>query len=167
MMPYGVEHPLGQLGSALLAASPPSLPHTPQASMRNRKALDFLATAKTISMLSTLFSSQIQNRAPHQPPGRKLTLSQPKPGQTPTRETYPAPGYLRTRCKACLFRYAVCTIQDYASASLRNMHKQRHATPFQAQGFFFFHKPSRGHILQHSTLEAGFMESCFSFSPCT
>jgi len=45
------------------------------------KILDCLATTENISMLSTLFSSQIQNTALHQLPESKLTLSQPKPGQ--------------------------------------------------------------------------------------
>jgi len=39
------------------------------------------ATTENISMLSTLFSSQIQNTILHQLPERKLALSQPKPGQ--------------------------------------------------------------------------------------
>ena len=52
-----------------------------QASVSSWKILDCLATTKNVSMLSTLFESQIQNRALHQLPGRKLTLSQLQPGQ--------------------------------------------------------------------------------------
>ena len=51
-----------------------------QASARSWKILDCLATSKNFSMLSTLFSSQIQNTALHQLAERKATLSQPKPG---------------------------------------------------------------------------------------
>ena len=39
------------------------------------------SNTKNMSILSTLFSSQIQNTALHQLPERKLTLSYPKPGQ--------------------------------------------------------------------------------------
>ena len=50
--------------------------HAP-GSMRSWKAFDCLATTKNISMLSTLFSSQIQNTALHQLPD----LSHLIPGQ--------------------------------------------------------------------------------------
>ena len=49
------------------------------AALRSWKVLDCLATTKNISVLPTLFSSQIQNTALHQLPERKLTLSQLKP----------------------------------------------------------------------------------------
>ena len=47
-----------------------------------KSSTDCLATTKNMSMLSTLFSSQIQNTALHQLPERKLTLSQLKPRQS-------------------------------------------------------------------------------------
>jgi len=39
--------------------------------MRSKKVLDHLATTKNISMISTLFSPQIQSKALHQVPERK------------------------------------------------------------------------------------------------
>lgn len=64
---------------------------------------------------------------------------------------------LRTKRKARLFVSAICTVQERSSAPLRHRHEQRHVAPFQARGLFFFHKASRGHMLQRRTLEAGFM----------
>lgn len=64
------------------------------------------------------------------------------------RNAYQGDVILRMKCKTPLFVFATCTIQEYTSAPLRNMHKQRHVTPFHAQGLFFFHKLSCGHILQ-------------------
>lgn len=41
------------------------------------------------------------------------------------------------------------------AAPLKKTQQQRHGTPFQLEGFAF--STSSGHILQHGTLEAGFM----------
>lgn len=45
--------------------------------------------------------------------------------------------------------------QGMLAASLKNTQQQRHRTPSQLEGFAF--STSSGHILQHRTLEAGFM----------
>ena len=76
---YGMEYPFGQLGHL---SQPCHLPaFRASGSMRSQKVLGCLATTKNISMSSPLFSSQIQNAALYQLPERKLSLSQPKPGQ--------------------------------------------------------------------------------------
>lgn len=45
--------------------------------------------------------------------------------------------------------------QGMMTAPLKNTQQQRHWTPFQLEGFVF--SRSSGHILQHRTLEAGFI----------
>ena len=73
MMSYGLEHPLGQLGSAVPAVSPPQLLVPPQpprwwGGVRSKKGLDsvqaLLSNSENIPVLSTLFAAQIQNIAP-------------------------------------------------------------------------------------------------------
>ena len=82
-MSYGLQHPFGQLGSAVTSVSPPSLLCTPtrwQTNMTSWKVLAYLATTKNFSMRSTFISSQIQTTELHQLLGRKLTPSQLKLG---------------------------------------------------------------------------------------
>ena len=64
---------------------PPSVHLAGQGSARSWKVPDCPATTNNISKLSTLFSSQTQNTALRQLPGRKFTLSQPKPGYYDTK----------------------------------------------------------------------------------
>lgn len=45
--------------------------------------------------------------------------------------------------------------QGMLAAPLKNTQQQRHQTPLQLEGFAF--STASGHILQHKTLEAGFM----------
>jgi len=71
MTSYGMEYPFSHFGLAVLAVSPNSFPCTWQTSMRSWEVLDYLAKTENISILSTLFWSQIQNTALHQLPGRK------------------------------------------------------------------------------------------------
>lgn len=70
MMPYAVERPFGQLGSAV----PSKLPVHPQpppfwSEVRSRKGLDdapaLLSTDENSPVLLTLFSGQIQDIFPH------------------------------------------------------------------------------------------------------
>lgn len=74
MMPHAMgAYLFGQSGSPVLAVSLPSFLCTPRAALFNNNI-------KNISMLSNLFSSYIQNMAPYQLLGKKLTVSQLKLG---------------------------------------------------------------------------------------
>lgn len=89
MLPYGVGHPFGQLGSTVLAVSPPTqiVPPCPPhwwCEVRSRKGLGsvwaLLSSSEAIPVTNPVFSTN-PNTAPYQLLGRKLTLSQPKPAQ--------------------------------------------------------------------------------------
>lgn len=73
-MLHGLEHPCGQLESAVLAVSPPRflcmpslLTGRPVQEARIDAMIALLSNNKSISLLSTLFSAQIQNTIPYQP----------------------------------------------------------------------------------------------------
>lgn len=62
MVPYGLEYPCAQLGSAVLAV------HPVQSGTRSRKVLgtvrELLSSNRSVPLLSTQFSTQIQNSVP-------------------------------------------------------------------------------------------------------
>lgn len=85
---HGMQYPFGQSGSVVLVLSNPNLLCTPASSLaRKHEKLKSpwlcLSTAQqqlNISVLSTLFFSEIQNTASYQPLWRKLTLIHVKTG---------------------------------------------------------------------------------------
>ena len=89
MTSYGMEHPSGQLGSAVLTMSPPNFLcttslHAGGVVWGAEKALNLCEHCSAIAKTSPYyqhFSTQIQKTAPSQLLRRKLTLSHPKPAQ--------------------------------------------------------------------------------------
>ena len=64
-MSYGLEYPLGQLGSAVLAVSPPKLAGGVGWEAEQPLTLQALLSSKeNIPELSTLFTAHIQNTVP-------------------------------------------------------------------------------------------------------
>lgn len=83
VMPGGVGYPMGWLGPAVPAVSPPSFlcpPQPPhwQAGTRARKGLDSVQAQLNIPVLSSLFSEQFQVIVPCQLLWGKLALTQRK-----------------------------------------------------------------------------------------
>lgn len=85
-MPYGMEYPCVQLGSAVPAVSPPSFWHRPSliaggSGGANRERLDaepeLFSNSSNTGVLTALFWSQIKNRVLNWLLQRKLTPTQP------------------------------------------------------------------------------------------